>query len=95
MAAKQSVMHELHEALAAMFLEDIKICRVEGIPMSSSDKMAISKFLKDNAITADLDSNEMEQLKAEFKDELAARREKKATEILASEDDEDGYANIL
>ena len=88
MAAKQSLLHELHEALAAMFLEDIKLCREAEIPMSSSDKMAIAKFLKDNAITADISEGEMNALKSEFEDELAAKRKERAAAILAESDDE-------
>lgn len=88
MAAKQSALGQLHEALAEMFLEDIRICREEGIPMSSSDKGVIVKFLKDNNITADIDDTRMKALTEEFQDELAQRRAAKAAELL-KEDDED------
>ena len=88
MAAKQSRLSELHEMLAELFIEDIKICKSEGIPMSASDKAVIVKFLKDNSVTADVDDESMRQLRDEFKDELAARRQAKAQSILApSEDD--------
>lgn len=95
MAAKQSELSSLHAALADMFLEDIRICREEGIPMSASDKAVIVKFLKDNSITADVDSSEMDKLKHEFADELAARRKARAEQILKHEDDDDELQGIL
>ena len=52
MAAKKSTLETLHEMLTELFVEDIKICRMEGIPMSASDKAVIVKFLKDNDVTA-------------------------------------------
>jgi hypothetical protein len=95
MAAKQSELSGLHAALAEMFLEDIRICREEGIPMSASDKAVIVKFLKDNSITADVDNSEMDKLKDEFADELAARRKARAEAILQQEDDSDELHGIL
>ena len=95
MAAKQSALSKLHEALAEMFLEDIRICKEEGIPMSSSDKGVIVKFLKDNNITADIDNKDMQKLQDEFKDELAERRRLKAQELLDATSDSDELAGIL
>lgn len=95
MAAKQSALSKLHEALAEMFLEDIRICKEEGIPMSSSDKGVIVKFLKDNNITADIDNQDMQKLQDEFKDELAERRRAKAQELLDATDDSDELAGVL
>lgn len=95
MAAKQSALSKLHEALAEMFLEDIRICKEEGIPMSSSDKGVIVKFLKDNNITADIDNQDMQKLQDEFKDELAERRRLKAQELLDATDDSDELAGVL
>ncbi|WP_257542550.1 hypothetical protein [Sphingobium sp. CFD-1] len=96
MAAKQSALGLLHEALAEMFLEDIRICKEEGIPMSSSDKGVIVKFLKDNNITADIDNEHMQSLKDEFQDELAQRRAARAAELLKeTAEDADGLAGVL
>lgn len=95
MAAKQSALSLLHEALADMFLEDIRICKEEGIPMSASDKAVIVKFLKDNNITADVDANKMKELTDEFKDELAERRRARAQAILAEEENTDELHGIL
>ena len=95
MAAKQSALSKLHEALAEMFLEDIRICKEEGIPMSSSDKGVIVKFLKDNNITADVDNKDMQKLQDEFKDELAERRREKAQALLDATNDSDELAGIL
>jgi len=95
MAAKQSALNQLHEALAELFLEDIRICKDEGIPMSASDKAVIVKFLKDNNITADIDTAGMQTLQDEFKDELAAKRAERATKILDAEDAQDELHGIL
>ena len=95
MAAKQSALSALHEALAEMFLEDIRICKEEGIPMSSSDKGVIVKFLKDNNITADIDNADMQKLQDEFKDELAEKRRARAQALLDAEDDSDELHGIL
>jgi hypothetical protein len=89
MAAKESVLSALHEMLAEMFIEDIRICREEGIPMSASDKAVIVKFLKDNNISADISSEEMSRLTKEFQDELSARRTERAKSILDAKDDEE------
>ena len=51
MAAKQSKVSSLHDLLTELFIEDIKMCRAEGIPMSASDKAVIVKFLKDNNVS--------------------------------------------
>ena len=48
MAAKSSQLGTLHELITEMFINDIKMCQDEGIPMSASDKAVIVKFLKDN-----------------------------------------------
>jgi len=53
------------------------------------------KFLKDNAITADVDSSEMDNLKSEFADELAARRQARAEAILKQEDESDELHGII
>jgi len=78
-----------------MFLEDIRLCREAEIPMSSADKMAISKFLKDNAITADIDMDQMTALTSEFQDELATKRAAKAASILRTIEDQDDIAGLL
>lgn len=95
MAAKQSALGALHEALAEMFMEDIRICREEGIPMSGSDKAVIVTFLKNNNITADVDADDMKRLKDEFEDELAAKRAKRAEALLKQTDDNDELSAVL
>ena len=95
MAANQSVLNTLHEALAELFLEDIRICKEESIPMSASDKAVIVKFLKDNNITAEIDMGSMQTLQDEFKDELAAKRAARANKILEQEDAGDELQGIL
>ena len=97
MAAKQSKVSSLHDLLTELFIEDIKMCRAEGIPMSASDKAVIVKFLKDNNITAEPDAEKVQELRSEFQDELEARREAKRQHILmkASGADCDAMAGIL
>ena len=97
MAAKKSTLETLHEMLAELFMEDIRICRSEGIPMSASDKAVIVKFLKDNDVTAAPDEAKVQALRDEFQDELEARREAKRQHILmkAAGADCDAMAGIL
>lgn len=97
MAAKQSKVSSLHDLLTELFIEDIKMCRSEGIPMSASDKAVIVKFLKDNNITAEPDAEKVQELRSEFQDELEARREAKRQHILmkAVGADCDAMAGIL
>lgn len=82
MAAKQSKVSSLHDLLTELFIEDIKMCRAEGIPMSASDKAVIVKFLKDNDVTAEPDVAKVQALRDEFHDELAAKREARRQHIL-------------
>ena len=82
MAAKQSKVSSLHDLLTELFIEDIKMCRAEGIPMSASDKAVIVKFLKDNNVTAEPDEAKVQALRDEFQDELAAKREARRQHIL-------------
>lgn len=82
MAAKQSKVSSLHDLLTELFIEDIKMCRAEGIPMSASDKAVIVKFLKDNNITAEPDAEKVQAIRDEFQDELAAKREARRQHIL-------------
>jgi len=97
MAAKQSKVSSLHDLLTELFIEDIKMCRTEGIPMSASDKAVIVKFLKDNNITAEPDAEKVQELRSEFQDELEARREAKRRHILMKAEgaDYDAMAGIL
>lgn len=88
MAAKNSKLGQLHEMLADMFMENIRICKEEGIPMSAADMGVIVTFLKNNNITSDVDDTQMADLKSEFNDELKRAREAKAASLLSSVDDE-------
>lgn len=97
MAAKKSALEALHVMLTELFMEDIKICRSEGIPMSASDKAVIVKFLKDNDVTAAPDEIKVQALRDEFQDELAAKREARRQHILmkASGTEEDPLQGVL
>lgn len=92
MAAKESKLSQLHEMLAELFMEDIRICKEEGIPMAASDKAVIVKFLKDNSITCDPDSEQMKTLRDEFSDELSARRAERAKAVIQSAEEDDFIA---
>lgn len=93
--AKASKLAELHEMLAEMFMDDIRICKEEGIPMSAADKGVIVTFLKNNNITADVDDQEMQTLKQEFEDELKAKRQARAAELLAKQEDGDALQGVF
>lgn len=74
MAAKLSVMQELHAELADLLLYELRWYREQEIPVPAADKAAIAKFLKDNSITCDpADANDIEALRAEFKAQSEGR----------------------
>lgn len=87
MAAKESRLNKLHEMLTEVFITDCKTCIDEGIPMAASDKLAIAKFLKDNAITCEPDADDMEALRKEFEVSKDLRRQSTASTILDSAKD--------
>ena len=69
---------KLHGLLTKMFLDEIEMYREEGIPMPAADKAAITRFLKDNSITADpADMAELEELQ----ERLRAGREERDTRL--------------
>ena len=82
MAAKESTLSQLHEMLAEMFIQDIKLSIEEGIPMAASDKAVIVKFLKDNNISADVDVQQMQELRDAFQEDLDTARRARAGRLL-------------
>jgi len=95
MAAKESAMHLLHEMLAQTFLDDMVACKEAGIPMSSADKSAIAKFLKDSNVTMTIDLEACAAINTEFKDDLAARREANAAAMLLAVVNDDPMRTFL
>ncbi|WNO29665.1 hypothetical protein [Enterobacter phage SDFMU_Pec] len=96
-AATKSRLSELHRMFTEALIEELKQAGEEKIPLPAADKSVIAKFLKDNEITADADSTEMQELRDEFEDELAAKRKARAEELLAKAgaDPEDDLAGII
>lgn len=97
-AAKRSRLSELHRMLTEALIEEVRQSKEDGVPLPAADKSVIAKFLKDNDITADADSAEMQELRDEFDDELAARREARKKEILnkiSGSDSEDLLEGIV
>lgn len=99
-AATKNRLSELHKMFTEALIEELRTCRDEDgefIPLPAADKSVIAKFLKDNDITADADSTEMQELRDEFEDELAAKRKARAEELLAKAgaDPEDDLAGII
>lgn len=95
MAAKSSRLGTLHEMITEMFIEDINLCKKEGIPMSASDKAVIVKFLKDNDVTAVIDDARMKELNNEFADELAAKRNAKILALVEQSPDDELLQGIM
>lgn len=95
MSAKVSKLAELHELLADLMIEDIRLAKEEGIPMAASDKGVIVAFLKNNNITADPDTEKMQKLDEEFKKQAEIERASRAKAILAQKGDDDRYDDLL
>lgn len=81
-AAKRSRLSELHRMFTEALIEELRQAKDDEVPLPAADKSVIAKFLKDNDITADADSEEMQGLRDEFEDDLAKAREKRKQEIL-------------
>lgn len=96
-AATKSRLSELHKMFTEALISELKQAGEEEIPLPAADKSVIAKFLKDNEITADADSSEMQELRDEFEDELAAKRKARAEALLAKAgaDPEDDLAGII
>ena len=96
-AATKSRLSELHRMFTEALISELKQAGEEKIPLPAADKSVIAKFLKDNEITADADSTEMQDLRDEFEDELAQKRQARAKELLAKAgaDPEDDLAGII
>lgn len=96
-AATKSRLSELHRMFTEALISELKEAGEEKIPLPAADKSVIAKFLKDNEITADADSTEMQDLRDEFEDELAQKRQARAKELLAKAgaDPEDDLAGII
>lgn len=88
-AAKKSALEELHEMLAEVMLEDLRQAKKDGIPLPAANLNAIRQFLKDNDVTASIEAEDMQQLKQEFKDELAAKRAARQLELEKALSDDD------
>lgn len=88
-AAKKSALEELHEMLAEVMLEDLRQAKKDGIPLPAANLNAIRQFLKDNDVTASIEAEDMQQLKQEFKAELAAKREARQLELEKTLSDDD------
>lgn len=100
-AATKSRLSELHRMFTEALIEELRTCSKDEdgdfLPLPAADKSVIAKFLKDNDITADADSTEMQELRDEFEDELAQKRQARAAELLAKAgaDPEDDLAGII
>ena len=75
-SASKSKLNELHEMLAEVLIADLKQSIAEEIPLPAANLGVIRQFLKDNEITASLETDDMLQLRDSFREELAAKREK-------------------
>lgn len=73
-SASKTKLNELHEMLAEVLIEDLKQSIAEKIPLPAANLGVIRQFLKDNEITASLETDDMLQLRDSFRDELAAKR---------------------
>lgn len=90
-AATKSRLAELHRKFTEALIEELEEARQQEIPLPAADKSVIAKFLKDNDITADADSAEMQELRDEFNQDVENARKARAASILGklngSEDD--------
>lgn len=81
-AATKSRLAELHRKFTEALIEELEEARQQEIPLPAADKSVIAKFLKDNDITADADSAEMQELRDEFNQDVENARKARAASIL-------------
>lgn len=81
-AATKSRLAELHRRFTEALIEELEEARQQEIPLPAADKSVIAKFLKDNDITADADSAEMQELRDEFNQDVENARKARAASIL-------------
>jgi hypothetical protein len=80
-AATKSRLADLHRMFTEALIEEIEQSKIDEVPLPAADKSVIAKFLKDNDITADADSTEMQELRNEFDTDLDKARKARADEI--------------
>lgn len=81
-AATKSRLAELHRMFTEALITEIEEAKRDEVPLPAADKSVIAKFLKDNDITADADSTEMQELRDEFQKDMDKKREERAADIL-------------
>lgn len=81
-AATKSRLAELHRMFTEALITEIEEAKRDEVPLPAADKSVIAKFLKDNDITADADSAEMQELRDEFQKDMDKKREERAADIL-------------
>lgn len=96
-AATKSRLAELHRMFTEALIEEIEQAKANEVPLPAADKSVIAKFLKDNDITADADSTEMQELRNEFDSDLDKARKARADEIFKKVNggDEDNITRLL
>lgn len=88
-SASKSLLNELHEMLAQVFIDDLRQSREEGIPLPAANLGVIRQFLKDNEVSASIDADDMAGLRDAFADELAQRRAHNKARLNAQLQDDD------
>lgn len=79
-AGDRATLEMLHGLLTASFVQRLQDDIKDGIPTDAATLGAISKFLKDNEITADpADTDELKDLKRSFTELQAQRRNGRKT----------------
>ncbi|QBP32945.1 terminase small subunit [Shigella phage Buco] len=82
-AATKSRLSELHRMFTEALIDELEQAHKDEVPLPAADKSVIAKFLKDNDITADADSSEMQELRDEFSADLDKKRKERAEEIFS------------
>lgn len=84
MAASKGRLGDLHNFITEYFHKKLENAKDQGYDLSAAEEAVIVKFLKDNEISADADSVELDSLRASLNiTTLDSIREKKQQEILA------------
>lgn len=93
-AASKSRLAALHSMFTEALIHELEEAKKGAYPLAAADKSVISKFLKDNDITASADEAEMQGLKEAFEEELESKRKARAAEIMGSLHGTDDSSNV-
>jgi hypothetical protein len=90
MAASMEELHKLHSLVTDSFKQRLEADIADKIPTDAATLGALTKFLKDNAVTADPQTqDDLKDLRDKFKQQSETRRDRAKAALTLVKEDED------